>query len=131
MSVRVSRLLCLGAALVFIIGFAGRADAQVSNQVSVTQTGFAVNHVTQAWAATMTVTNTSSTSISGPIEVVLTNLTAGVAMRNNTGAQNGSPYITVTSASLAPGESSKVMIEFSNTKNASISFTPVTYSGSL
>ena len=103
----------------------------VSNQVSVTQNGFGVNHATHIWSATMTVTNTSGSAISGPIEVLLTNLTSGVTMTNNTGTYQNSPYITVTVNNLAPGAYVNVSIQFTNPSNGSISYTPVTYSGGL
>jgi hypothetical protein len=51
---------------------------------------------------------------------------------NATGAFNGSSYLTVPSvASLAPGQSAAVTVQFKNPSNAVINFTPVVYSGSL
>jgi len=101
----------------------------VSGQVKVTQNGFARNHATGLWVATMTVKNTSASSIAGPIEVAMTNLTAGVTMTNSSGTFNGSPYITVSAGPLAPGASVSVSIQFSNPSNGFISYTPVSYSG--
>jgi hypothetical protein len=99
--------------------------------VSVTQAGFARNHATGLWVSTVTVKNTSGSSIAGPLQVLLTNLTAGVTMTNNTGTYSGSPYITVSAGSLAPGASASVSIQFTNPSNGFIGFTPVTYSGGL
>jgi hypothetical protein len=103
----------------------------VSSQVSVTPTGFARNHATGIWSATVTVTNTSSTPISGPIQVELTNLSTDATMTNNTGTFNLSPYITVSSGALAVGASASVTIQFQNPSNGSITFTPVTVSGTF
>ena len=97
----------------------------VSSQVQVTETGYAVNRVTQLWSATMTVVNTSQAPISGPIAAALTNLPAGVILENATGIYGGAPYIEISSGTLAAGASAQVTIQF----NKSPSFTPVTYSG--
>jgi sugar lactone lactonase YvrE len=105
--------------------------ANVSSKVSVIETGFAVNRVTHLWTSTMTLTNKGGTSIDGPVQVVLTGLTSGVMMTNATGMYNTSPYITVSSADIAPGGSVSVAIQFSNPSNLLIVFTPVTYSGTL
>lgn len=102
----------------------------VSSQVSVTQNGFVRNRATGLWTATLTVTNTSSAPIAGPVQVVLGNLTAGVTMTNNTGVF-GYPYITVSAGTLAPGASASVSIQFTNPSNGLINYTPVTYSGGL
>jgi VCBS repeat-containing protein len=103
----------------------------VSNQVSVTESGFARNRATGIWTATMTVTNTSDSAITGPIQVLLTNLTQGVTMTNNTGTYQNSPYITVTLENLAPGAYASLYIQFTNPSGGYITFTPVTYSGGL
>jgi hypothetical protein len=104
----------------------------VSSQVRVTETGFAVNHATKLWTATMTVTNASGVAIDGPIEVVLTSLGgAGVAMTNSTGTLSGMPYITVSEGALAPGARVQVSVQFLNPNNGFITFTPVAYSGAI
>jgi hypothetical protein len=103
----------------------------VSSQVSVTQTGFARNRATGLWVATLTVKNTGGTTLSGPVEVVLTNLTNGVTMTNNTGSYAGSPSINVTTGSLVPGASASVSIQFTNPSNGYISYAAVTYNGAL
>jgi hypothetical protein len=103
----------------------------VSSQVKVTHSGFVVNHATHVWAATMTIQNTGTSKIAGPIQVVLTNLPEGVSMSNNTGMHNGSPYITVSTGDLAPGASVSVPIQFTNANRVPIAFTPVTDSGTF
>jgi uncharacterized repeat protein (TIGR01451 family) len=103
----------------------------LSPEVSVTQTGFARNRGTGLWSARMTVTNTGTTSISGPIQVVLTNLSSNATMTNKTGTFNGSPYITVSAGALAAGKSVSVTITFTNPTNRFINYTPVTVSGTF
>jgi hypothetical protein len=112
-----------------ILGASGAANAivNVSPQVSVTQTGFGRNRATGLWSANLTVTNTGSTAINAPIQVLFTNLTAGVTMVNNTGTRNGTPYLTVLpTGTLAAGASVTVLIQFQNPSNGFINFTPVT-----
>ena len=94
------------------------------------QNGFGRNRSTGIWAATLTVTNTSAAPIAGPIQVVLSNLTAGVTMTNNTGVFVY-PFITVSTDTLAPGASASVSIQFLNPSNGLINYTPTTYSGGL
>lgn len=103
----------------------------VSSDVSVTHSGFARNHATGLWVATLTVKNTSGSILKGPIQVVLTKLPSGVTMTNSTGIYNGSPYITVSTNSLAAGASANVSIQFINPSNGSISSTAIAYSGVL
>jgi len=104
----------------------------VSGLVSVTSTGLVYSHLTRTFNGTLTVKNTSGQSIAGPIEIVLTNLTAGVTLLNATGTTAGNSYITVVpSGSLAPGQSANIAVRFGDPSNGSIHFTPVVYSGSL
>ena len=106
-------------------------STNVSSQVKVTQTGFVRNRATGLWGSTLTVSNTGGSSIAGPIKMVLTNLTPGVTMVNNTGMSGGSPYITVTAGALATGASVSVPIQFNNPSNGLIAYTAVTFSGGL
>jgi large repetitive protein len=106
--------------------------ANVSGELSVTSSGLVYSHLTRTFSGTVTVLNTSGQSIAGPIEIVLTNLTAGVTLVNGTGTFVGNPYITVlASGSLPAGQSANVAVRFSDPSNALIHFTPVVYSGSL
>jgi hypothetical protein len=106
----------------------------VSNQVRVTETGFVVNHITKLWTSTVTVTNIGSTTIAGPVQLVLNGLTPGangISMTNSSGLQNGFYYITVSPGSIAPGASASVYVQFMNPNNAWINFTPETDSGAF
>ena len=103
----------------------------VSDQVRVMNTGFGRNRATNVWTATLKVTNKSAASINGPVQVVLTNLSANAAMVNASGTQDGSPYVTVSPGPLAAGATASVSIQFTNSSNGFINFTPVAYSGSF
>ena len=103
----------------------------VSTRVSITNTGFVINRVTHIWSSTMTVKNISGTAIAGPIDVLLNGLPATVTMTNSTGTFNNSPFIQVSSGSLAPGGQVSAAIQFTNPNNVFIAFTPAAYSGAL
>ncbi|MBV9781901.1 MAG: Ig-like domain repeat protein [Acidobacteriaceae bacterium] len=79
-----------------------------------------------------TITNTSGAAITGPIQLVLTNLPAGVTGANNTGTFNGSPYWTVTNSSaLALGAALTVTVQLNYPSSTAVSTTPAVYTGSL
>ena len=97
----------------------------------VTATPLVYNRATKTFNSTYTIKNTGSTTPAGPISLALTGLNAGVTVANATGTYNGSPYLTVSSSSLAAGASVTVALQFSDPSNANISPTPVVYSGAL
>ena len=106
--------------------------ANVSSDVRVTGTGLLYSRVTRTFNCTLTATNTSGRTLAGPVQLALTNLTAGVTLVNATGTFSGSPFVTVRGvATLAPGQSASVALELSDPSNAIINFTPVMYSGGL
>jgi hypothetical protein len=101
-------------------------------QISATSSGLAYSRVTLTFNGTVTIKNTGSSAINGPLQIVLMSLTPGVTLVNATGNFVGSAYITVSlSGSLGPGQSSTVAVQFKNPANAKITFTPIIYSGSL
>ncbi len=109
----------------------------VTGEVSATGSGLVYSRGTREYTGTETITNTSSVTISGPIEVVLANLVSGATLVNATGTvpsglpYAGSPYITSSASSLAPGASVSVPVQFTYTGSAPISATTKTLSGSL
>jgi glycosidase len=114
---------------------AGNSAAAVSVTYDVVQNvsakvTFTVDRKTKYTTGTLTVRNTSSTTIYGPLQSVLTNLTSGVTLANANGSYQGSPYITMpTSNSLGPGKSTQVTLQFNNPNGVPVSCTPVVYSG--
>jgi hypothetical protein len=97
--------------------------------VSITSTGFVFSRVTRTFNGSITVTNTGQNSILGPLQVVLTNLAAGVTLSNATGMTNSNPFITISSVTdLGPGQSASVNVQFLDSSFAAITFTPAAYS---
>ncbi len=96
----------------------------------VTATAFVYNRATKTFNTTYTIKNTGA-SASGPINLSLTGLASGITVANATGTFNGSPYVAVSSGSLAAGASVTVAVQFSDPSNATIAPTPIVYSGAF
>ena len=100
----------------------------VSTSVSVKRLGFVLNPATRRYAQTVTVTNTSAHPITGPISLVLDNLSANVTLFNASGTTDsleppaGSPYMNAN-VSLGPGQSVSFALQFTDPTNAAISYT--------
>jgi hypothetical protein len=105
-----------------------------ASQIATTASGLAYSRVSKTFDGTVTITNTSGTTITTPtnFQVVLTALPSGVTLENSAGTFNQSPYITVPSVtSLMPGQSVSVQVQFQNSSGATINFTPEFYAGSF
>jgi len=101
-------------------------------QISVTASGLLYSRVTKLFSGTVTIKNAGSSAITGPFNLVLTGLPAGVTLVNPTGSFNGSPYITLPSVnSLAAGQSATITLSFTDPSMTKITFTPVVYAGAL
>ncbi len=103
----------------------------VSSQVRVLSSGLLLNRATQTYNGTITVRNGPNQTIAGPVQVLFSGLTAGVTLANATGSYSGTPYLTVSTGALAPGQAVTVAVRFSNPSNARIGYTAKTYSGTF
>ena len=112
------------------VAAAGTAT-DVSANVKITTSAFVYSRLTKIFSGTVTVNNTSSITLNGPLSVVLTGLTAGVTALNATGSTASGPYYTFDLLPLLPGQSATFGVAFSDPSNALIGFTPKTYSGAL
>lgn len=87
-----------------------------------------VHHATETY---ITLRNISGQPIAGPLQVVLSSLTSGVTLTNASGNFGGFPYITAGSSVFGPNASVTVHLAFSNPSHKTITFTPLSYTGSL
>jgi hypothetical protein len=102
------------------------------SQVATTASGLAYSRVSQTFNGTLTLTNFSAGAIGGPVQILFTGLSPGVALVNATNTLAGTPYLTVPAlASLPPGQSVTLSVQFKDPSNAPITFTPAIYSGSF
>ena len=128
---RTQIILILTVAMALFGTTVAQAAEDVSSHVSATHAGFARHPGTHVWSTMLTVKNTGSSAINGPIQVVLTKLSENASMTNSNGTYKGSPYITVSTGPLAAGASVQVKLQFANPTNDFINFTPVTEAGDL
>jgi hypothetical protein len=102
--------------------------ADVTSSVTVTRGGFVLNPVTGRYAQTVTVTNISTNTITGPISLVLDGLSANATLFNATGTTDalelpaGSPYLN-SAATLAPGQNTSFALQFTDPTRAAITYT--------
>ncbi len=104
---------------------------QVTSGVSVTSNPFVYNKIKKQGTATYTVKNTSGQTISGPVQLVLSGMAAGVNPANNTGSFMSNPYWTLTGGSLAPGASLQVTVILNYNSGIDFMTNTAVYSGNL
>ncbi|WP_177307499.1 OmpL47-type beta-barrel domain-containing protein [Pseudoduganella namucuonensis] len=94
--------------------------------VKMTQQGATLNRATGKYVGGMTLTNTTGSTLTGPLTLRLNGLGNGLVLDNATGMDAaGAPYVALANP-LAPGSSVTVNLTFSNPNRA-----PVTYSAQL
>jgi fibronectin type 3 domain-containing protein len=106
------------------------AAVNVTSQVKITASGFTFNRTTKTYNSNVTIRNQTQQAIAGPIQLVLTNLPAGITLFNRTGTTGTSPFITLPGVStLAAGQSATVKIEVQAASAGQITYTAAVYSG--
>jgi acyl-homoserine lactone acylase PvdQ len=102
----------------------------VTSLVSVTGSGAVVNRITHIATETFTVTNTSSSTIAGPIQLLLSMGSSGITPVGQSGTYLGNPYWTASSA-LAPGAFVTFTVELNYATAVGFISAPTIYSGGL
>jgi hypothetical protein len=110
----------------------------VSAQVSVSRGSFRLNRKTDRYVQTVTLRNTSSSPITGPVSLVLDNLSSNATLFNTSGvtacaAPTGSSYVNISVGAdniLSAGERARVTLEFVNSSNQGITYTTRVLAGS-
>jgi hypothetical protein len=110
-------------------------DANLGANVTVSRSGFRLNHGTNQYVQTVTITNTSACSIPGPVSLALDNLSANATLVAANGATSctvpaGSSLLNVQQGPLPPGQSVNVTLQFSNPTNQGIVYAPRILAGS-
>jgi predicted extracellular nuclease len=105
--------------------------ADVSGSIRAISSGLVFARLTGQWGGTLAITNTSGAALTGPLQISLSGLPAGVTLVNATGNRSGVPYITANTGSLAPGATLTVPVTFTKTGTAAIGYTTKVYSGNF
>jgi hypothetical protein len=100
------------------------SPVDLTSSVKIARSGLTMNRFTHKYTGTVAFTNTSTELLHGPLQFRLEGLTAGVTLDNATGLKDGVPYITLSDAELAPGQTAKVSTTFSNPAKAVIAYAP-------
>ncbi len=103
-------------------------SADVTSFASIARSGLTVNRFTNKYTGTVTITNTGSQTLTGPLHLRLQALTAGVTLDTQTGVKDGVPYMALPVTSLAAGQSVTLTTTFSNPNKAGIAYTPALFS---
>ena len=98
----------------------------VSQSVAITRGALTFDAKKRRYIQTVTVTNTSSATITGPISLVLDNLAPEVSLHRPSGSTSlmlpaGSPYVDKKKA-LAPAQSASFKLEFTNPGTVGFSY---------
>jgi hypothetical protein len=95
--------------------------------IPVTASGLTYSRVTRTYSGTVTITNNTSSPITGPYYVVLENLTAGATLTgSDVTTYDTYPAVLVlaSGATLQPGQSASAPVAFTYSGSAVITFTP-------
>ena len=100
-----------------------------TNNAAVARSGFVRDRRTGNYSQAVTVTNRTAATLAGPFYLVLDALSANATLASGPAGTTsvygplGSPYVLVSSGSLAPGGSVTATLQFSNPTNAAIEYT--------
>jgi hypothetical protein len=100
--------------------------SNVSGSISIARSGYLSKFGIKRFYQTVTLTNITAASVTGPIALVALNSTS--TLFNASGATTcaaplGSPYIIATPSSLAPGASVSVSLQFTDPTKAVTTYT--------
>ena len=101
------------------------------NNVAIARGGFVRDRLTGKYVQKVTITNNNAAALNGPFYYVLDSLSTNATLFNASGTTSvytpaGSSFIAVPGATLAPGASASVTLQFNNPTNAAITYSPRT-----
>jgi len=102
----------------------------VTSQVHIVETDVDYDQSRHTAQQMFLIMNVSGQLIPGPLQLLLTNLPAGVSVTNASGTFQGSPYVTLPGVtSLGPHGVARVVLEFTYQLQPRITSSPQLYSG--
>ena len=105
------------------------ANLDVTSSFSLLRSGLTWNRITGKYGASITLTNQGGAALTGPFQLVLGQLPAGVTLDNASGTRDGAPYITLAAEAIAPGASVTVPLVYSNPGKVAISYNNAVFVG--
>ena len=102
----------------------------VGASVQLVQYGASLNRATGKFVGSVTVTNTSGASLSGPLQLTLSGLDSSITLDNASGTYGGAPYVTLAGP-LAAGASVSVPLTFTNPSRTAVVYTSALYQGNF
>jgi acid phosphatase len=101
--------------------------------LNIAPSGFTLNRRTNQLNQTVTITNVSNASVTGPINLVLASLSSNTSLANKAGNTTshsaGSPYVIAWSGSLAAGASASAVLDFTVPSSGGVTYTASTVAG--
>jgi len=103
----------------------------ITSGILVQRGGLILNRTTNVYRGNLFVRNTGTAALTGPFTVTLTGLPTGVTLLNATGSSLQGSYIVNSTATILPGGSLLVPVQFTNPGNVPIGYTTKVYSGAF
>jgi hypothetical protein len=105
----------------------------VSSHIQMARSGYSFNFTTQRFMQTVTLTNSGTTAVQGPMSLVLTGLSSNATLFNKNGSTTcaspvGSPFINLAGP-LNPGAHASVSLQFADPTKAAITYSTLVLSG--
>lgn len=109
--------------------------SNIGAEVGAVRSGYSYSVVTKRYAQTVKLTNNGSSSIAGPISLVLDDLSSNASLFNSVGttacaAPLGSPFVTLPGP-LAPGASATAALQFTDPTKTGITYTTRVLAGGV
>jgi hypothetical protein len=100
------------------------SNIAIASPVSLGFGNITYNSKTGLYSETVTLTNTSGNTLTGPISLALTNLPSGVVLTDATGTENGDPYyrFLTSGKTLKSGASVSITLTFTAASLSEITF---------
>lgn len=105
------------------------AVSEATGGLKISHTGLTANRFTGAFNGSISFTNATANPIKGSsLQLVLEGLPQGVTLVNRSGEWNGSAYLNLPVAEIAPGATVSVSTSFANPSMANITYTAKVFS---
>lgn len=102
----------------------------ITGQAGLTLSTVSYNRTKTSASSKITIRNNSTSSWTGPLNLVISNLTNGITITNAKSA-TGATYVYSLASPLAPGQSTTVTLNYAVSSTAPIIYTPKVFLGTL